>query len=203
MLKRILFSSASIFLISGSLVAQQPVEKINRNNFFYIAPVELFLNTIQLGYEHKLANHNTVALLGGFKLAKKNQMVSRLGGNAEFQYRINLLYNKEAISTITKRYTTFAYFAPYIEYKYEEITESYVPDISTKTNTLTTVNSGFAGVGFGVRFSGLENRFCLNLFAGGGLKYSDTHGLQNYDDFLQVGYTGIAPKVSFQMGIAF
>ena len=74
----------------------------------------------------------------------------------------------------------------------------------TEIQTVTTiVNSCFGGCGFGFRLTGAENRFSFNVFAGGGLKLSDVQGDNKYTDFLEVGYTGLAPKLAFQMGIAF
>lgn len=176
---------------------------MKKDNFFYVAPLDLFLNTIQVGYERKLKNHNTIAFNAGFKLSKKDEIVNRLGGSGEFQYRINLLYNKETLGSIVKKHSAFTYFAPFVQYRYEEITDLVSTDISTIQQENTFVNSGFVGLGFGMKLTGLENRFSLNIYAGGGLKYSDVNGNNKYDDFFEVGYTGIAPKVSFQIGITF
>ncbi|MGZ3862189.1 MAG: hypothetical protein ACXVPN_11745 [Bacteroidia bacterium] len=194
-----------VLAILSVAVLAQPENATSKThkNFFYVAPADLFLNTLQLGYERKLCNYNTFAVLGGFKLSKKDELINRIGGNGELQYRINLLYDKEALSSIIKRYTTFAYFAPYVQYRYEEITDIILSDAMPAQTKITMVNSGFAGLGFGFRLTAFENRFCINAFAGGGLKYSDINGLKKYDDFLEVGYTGIAPKIAFQMGIAF
>lgn len=195
-----------IAITNNSFSQEGPVDTIiKRHNFFYVAPLDLIFNTIQVGYERRLANHNSIAFNGGFKLSKKDEIVHRLGGNAEIQYRINLLYNKEGFSSLMKEHSTFAYFAPFTQYRYEEITDVFQnsTDFSLMDKENTYVNSGFAGFGFGVRLTALENRFCLNLFAGGGMKYSDIIGDKGYSDFTEVGYTGIAPKISFQLGIAF
>jgi len=172
-------------------------------NFFYVSPVDLFLNTLELGYERKLANQNSVAMSGGFKLSQKDGYFSRLGGHGEFQYRINLHYKKSNGGTVHQRFSTYGYFAPFVLFRYEQIVDAYSSDVSSSLNSTTFVNSGFTGVGFGLRLTGLESRFSMNFFAGGGIKYSDVNGQKTYEDFLQVGYTGITPKVSFQMGIAF
>ncbi len=189
----------------GNVAAQETEihEPKKRDNYFYVGPFDLFLNTLQLGYERKLKNHNTIAFTGSFRLSKKDEIINRLGGSGEFQYRVNLLYNKEAISAVAKKYSTFAYFAPYLQYRYEEITDPVFDGDSQALQKTTYVNSGFGGLGFGFRLTALENRFCLNLYAGGGLKYSDVHGDKRYADFMEAGYTGIAPKVAFQIGIAF
>lgn len=180
----------------------QTNEVIERQNRFYIAPIDLFFNTIQLGYERQLKNHNSIAAFGGFTLSKENNEVSDIGGTAELQYRINLLYNKEALSLVSRRYSTFAFFAPYFSYRYEEITDiGYYG--SRSGDTTSFIDSYFGGFGFGCRFTGLENRFCLNIFLGGGLKYSFVNGLDKYTEFIKPGYTGIAPKLGFDMGIAF
>lgn len=197
-----LFLSAGIFSFSQSESQDARTVK-KRSNRFYVAPVELFFNTLQLGYEHQLKNHNSVAITGGFKLSKKDENIDCIGGTGEFQYRVNLFYNKEASSPITKRYSTFAYFAPYLQYKYEERNDITYPEFSPPKTSVTIINSTFGGVGFGFRFTALENRFCVNMFAGGGLKYSDVKGDKKYTDFFESGYTGFAPKLALQMGIAF
>lgn len=194
-------------VVTAKLSAQDTTltNAFNKKNFFYIAPLDLIFNTIQIGYERKLPNHNSIAMYGGFKLSKKDEIVNRLGGNAEFQYRVNLLYDKEAVNPLIKNHSTYTYFAPFIQYRYEEITDTSPDsnDISITNKEQTYVNSGFAGFGFGIRLTALENRFTLNVFGGGGLKYSDVKGNRSYADFMEVGYTGIAPKISFQLGIAF
>lgn len=207
-MKKLLFT-----LLLGSMgfgntsVAQEnsPELSVEKKNFFYIAPLDLIFNTIQIGYERKLKNNNSIALNGGFKLSKKNEIIHRLGGNGEFQYRINLRYNKNNYNSFIKNHSTYTYFAPFIQYRYEEITDAFPDskDVSIVNKENTYVNSSFAGFGFGVRVSALENRFSLNLFAGGGMKYSDVKGDKSYADFTEVGYTGIAPKISFQIGVAF
>lgn len=191
-----------VFMAYATCFSQE-TEQIKKENYFYIGPIDLFLNTIQLSYERKLHNHNTFCLMGGFKLSKKDETINRLGGNGEFQYRINLLYNKEAVSSVVYKYSSFAYFAPFLQYRYEEITDviSFAP---APVETIRTyVNSYFGGMGFGLRISAMENRFSMNLFAGGGLKYSNVYGQRKYDAFTEIGYTGISPKIGFQMGIAF
>lgn len=205
MKKKYLFVIISCLVLFASAMAQEnKVATQEKENFFYIGPVDLFLNTLQLGYEKRLKNHNTLALLGGFTLSKSHNKVIDVGGTAEMQYRVNLLYNKEAISIVSTNYSTFAYFAPYFSYKYEEkMDNGYYESIYQSTDSLTTIHSYFGGFGFGFRLAGIENRFCLNVFLGGGLKYSVVNGLDTYTEFMKAGYTGIAPKMGFQMGIAF
>ncbi len=183
--------------------SQEELPGLRKNNYFYIGPVDLVFNTVELGYERKLKNHNSIVFLGGFKLSKRDNYFNRMGGNGEFQYRINLHYNKETISGLVKKYSTFAYFAPFFQYRYEDITDVTGSDINGDEYTHTIVNSGFAGLGFGFRLTALENRFCANFFAGGGMKYSDVSGLNRYTDFFEVGYTGIAPKFGIELGINF
>jgi hypothetical protein len=174
-----------------------------QRNYFYVSPVDLFFNNIELGYERMFASRNSVFLKGGIKLSKQDDYFDRQGANAEMQYRIDLRYTRNTIYTAPGRFTTYAYFAPYISYRYEQITEERTIELGVERQQVSFINAGFAGVGFGMRFTALESRFCLNLFAGGGLRYSDINGLRKYNEFLQPGYTGIAPKVSFQLGIAF
>lgn len=204
--KKILCTLFTVLLIQtvfpqGSEIAKS-VDK--RDNYFYIGPIDLFFSTLQLGYERRLKNNNTFALLGGFKLSQKNGIVERIGGNGELQYRINLLYNKEALNKLMKNYSTFAYFAPFFMYRYEEVNETiYYGPVSPDQINKTMVNSGIGGLGFGFRLTAVENRFSLNAFVGGGLKLSDTNGTGNFTAFNEIAYTGIAPRLEFHMGIAF
>ena len=192
MKRSILF--AILLLVSFSTFAQENAGR-PRNNFFCIGPLDLFLSTLQLSYERQLGA-NSLALTGGYKLSKKNNEIDRTGGNGELQLRINLLYDRSATNKAA-HYSTYPFFAPFVQYRYEDIRAQ-----SQETSN-TVVQSLFSGLGFGVRFTGLENRFTLSLFAGGGMKISSSTGPGRYDDFLEVGYTGIAPKIACYMGIAF
>lgn len=199
----ILFCLLFIQTSFSQQVEENQIKDNKKNDFFYFGPLDLFYNTLQLGYEHKIKNHNSIAILGGFKLSRKDEVTDRLGCNGEAQYRINLLYNKEALSPVVKNYTTFAYFAPYFQYRYEEIYYGYIQSSPLNGKVQTIVNSYFGGLGFGFRLTAAQSRFTLNVFAGGGLKYSDITGTKNYTGFTEVAYTGISPKVEFHMGIAF
>ncbi len=192
-----------VYSTFSSSILGQDISLKKRDNYFYVGPLDLFLNTIQLGYERKLGNYNTIFFSGGFKLSEKDDMINRIGGNGELQYRINLLYNKETVNPVLTHYSTFAYFAPFVQYRNEKITDLIQGDILVNKNEITIVNSGFAGLGFGFRFTAMQNRFCMNVYAGGGLKYSQVTGNKKYTNFIEVGYTGVAPKVSFEIGIAF
>lgn len=189
-------------LLSVTSIAQNDETPVRKGNMFYISPFELFLNTLQVGCEKKLKNHNTLALMGGFTLAKKNEVISDIGGSGEIQYRMNLLYNKRSINIVSSQYSTFVYFAPFANYRYVEKTDVVLAEAIQASNNITYINSLFGGFVFGGRFSGVENRFCLNVFLGGGLKYSVVEGQKEYTEFLRPGYTGIAPKAGFQLGIA-
>lgn len=200
---RILFS-LTLFssLVSCPLPAQESDQTATRNNFFYIGPVDLFYSTIQLSYERKLKNHNSFFLSAGYMLSKRQDFIDKTGANGEVQYKINLLYNKESVHPVVKAYSWFAYFAPFLSYKYEEITDQFSIAPGETRAVRTFVNSGFGGLGFGLRVTGIQNRLSLNIFAGGGLKFSDLNGQQQYSNFLEVGYTGITPKLELQLGIA-
>ena len=201
-MKKVLICLIGSFLFFPAL-GQENSGGREKENYFYVGPVDLIFNTLELGYERKLHNNNSFVVLGGFKLSKKDDIINRMGGNGELQYRINLLYNKEAVNGVVKKYSTFAYFAPFIQYRYEDITDMTVNDDNVQQQTHTIVNSAFGGLGFGFRLTALESRFCANFFAGGGLKYSDVTGLLRYTNFLETGYTGIAPKFGLQLGIKF
>ncbi|MDP1803313.1 MAG: hypothetical protein Q8L81_18265 [Bacteroidota bacterium] len=197
--KLIVFFSLLTLFVTAQNINQDKV--IKRSNFIYISPIDLFLKTFEIGYERNLKNNHAFAVTGGFKFDKTNETITRLGGTAEVQYKVNLLYSEGPKNIVIRPYSVFTYFAPYLSYRYEEINESINSEVNPPENSF--IHSGFGGVGFGFRLTGLENRFSLNAYAGGGLKYSDITGDQKYNDFWDVGYTGFAPKLSLQMGITF
>jgi hypothetical protein len=206
LIKKIFLSFFIFFIFISSSFSQERKAENNKKNYFYIAPFDFFFNTLKLGYERKMKNYNSFFLAGGFKLSEKETLINRIGGNVEIQYRINLFYNKETVNDISilKNYSLFSYFAPYFQYRYEEISDNFYKNSYKSDYTTTTiVNSYFGGAGLGLRFTGIENRFSFNLFAGGGLKYSELIGEKKYTDFFDVGYTGFAPKLDFQIGVAF
>lgn len=86
----------SAICISSVFSFSQEIKEFKKENFFYVGPFDLLLNTIQLSYEKKLRNYNTIFFSGGFKLSEKENIKNRIGGTGEIQYRINLLYNKES-----------------------------------------------------------------------------------------------------------
>lgn len=196
-MKKSIVTLFSLFCVTVS--AQDNVIK-PKHNFVYFSPVDLFYNTLELGYERSLKNHDAIAITGGFKLDKTSTAVNRVGGTGEIQYRVNLMYTENARITIIRPYSVFPYFAPYLSARYEKINN---PAIINDAQTTTTVRSVFGGVGFGFRITGINNRFTLNAFAGGGLKYADIDGDTKYDNFFEVGYNGFAPKLALQMGITF
>lgn len=183
--------------------AQENAPVVMNRNFFYVSPVDLFLNTLELGYERVLPSKNCLYVAGAYRLSKKDNYYDHMGGGGELQYRVNLHYKDQGAMTGRRNFSTFAYFAPYLNYRYEQITYAISGYGLSQTTSYSAINSGFGGVGFGFRLMSNGSRFCLNLFAGGGLRMSDVNGVRKYDDFLQAGYTGIAPKVSFQLGIGF
>lgn len=204
-MKKTLLSLLSTCFILSPSFSQENKEEKRKENFFYVAPFDLFLNTLQLGYEKKLKNHNALFASAGFKLSETQRTINRIGGNGEIQYKINLLYNKEASNTmaVVRNYSTFAYFAPYLQYRYEEMTDNINADALASSREISIVNSASAGVGFGFRLTGNENRFTVDVFAGGGLRLSDLNGASRYANFLEVGYSGLTPRLGFRMGIAF
>jgi hypothetical protein len=202
MLKKFLTCLAVLAYLTAHMNAASAQEPgCSGKHFIYVAPFDLFLNTFQAGYEVKLGGCNTLCMLGGFELAKQNGKLTRAGGNGEFQYRISLQYKDDA-DILNRKYRTFGYFAPFAQYRYHERHETTGPASEIQGSTSTYINAFFAGAGFGLRVSSGSNRFCMDVFAGGGLRLADVNGHQRYDDLLQPGYTGIAPKFGFRLGIA-
>ena len=81
-MKKVLFVLTLLFVGPLSVKPQaESKEPSKGNNYFYVSPINLFLSTLELGYERKLACHNTFVVLGAVKLSKKDNYFDRTGGS--------------------------------------------------------------------------------------------------------------------------
>ena len=209
----------SLFLIlfpSLSIFAQDNSQKKNwldeeKKNTFKISQTSFAANTFLLGYERSVGKFNSLQLYVSATAYKKNngslidEEKSIFGGSAELQFRTYLLPRERNLKGL--------YATPYV--KYQSIKIKNVFDNTsyngTSTFTYTTVedyyiNSFSGGVIIGYQFI-FSNIIVLDLYAGGGVKVSDSNKKTSILDeppfIFFPNYTGVSPKAGIKIGVAF
>jgi hypothetical protein len=195
----------SVLLLSAStLHAQTNYDSLNEarlssrqyNKAFYVSPFQFVLSTFQIGYENMFKNHERGILLNaGVTIEGANSSDQRLGGIGELQYRIYIIRTY-------KKTEENIYFGPFAQFKYIKHTDSLSawPDPAINTTYLSYAG----GVVFGIKFV-VKKRLVLDLFTGGGARYSDIRGTQPRwaPGFFDDGHTGIFPRMGANIGITF
>ena len=216
-MKKIILIAVTAGLFSTPVFSQETKqenknEEIIQHHFFYGNPLGIFQNKFRLSFENDLKSHNSFMVMGNLILSKGNGQ-SQSGGGGELHYRINMSKHPDRASPYC-----FFYFAPYMEYQYLQTTggNNYYSNYPTYYSAVVYcdqfINSVSGGLLMGIRLTNRSNRLAFNLYAGGGMKYSQTvlsnGGSYSYNEdlngsFIDPGYTGVVPKGGFQMGFSF
>lgn len=190
----------AITLLSLGVVAQEDEAPVKNNLLSFSIP-RLFMNNFSVQYERILSDHTSVAVSGGIIL-KENRGDSRLGGNAEFQFRMYPSIMREKVFQ-------GVYFAPYVNYRYVDIEESYYyyhyyPEPAEE---LDRVHEYYSTIGGGIAVGckiAIMQRVVFSFEVGGGLRYSTgTKDDGRYYDITDYGFTGIAPRADIGLGFFF
>lgn len=226
-MKKIKYFLPLLFFANFSLGQEE--SKLNEVNYtyhnhFYISPFHLLLNTIQMAYERDLLKSRHGFLLQGSMILSKNtdqELKFGLGGEFFFKIKLSrsfqLTYSKK---TETKSYPIayeFFYLSPFLQYNYFSQEHNDQTSSISSGNVYTTytieggtdvINTFGGGVVIGGRLT-LGKKFDMDLYAGGGVKYSGIDVTNNnfLDDYgsniFEPGFTGVYPKLGFRLGIAF
>ncbi|MBL4715182.1 MAG: hypothetical protein COC01_01705 [Bacteroidetes bacterium] len=187
-----------------------------RTNHFYFDPFQVFGGVFQVGYEKDADNVSFTLFVSGILRERSWNNAYRAGLGGEIQVRFHQ-YNFVKIKKIDPQKATYnhiVYFAPF--FKYQNVNDKYtetewVPDpnnpwgggnqVIVEHNNLVTSYAG--GIIFGMKMI-LMKKMVLDFYAGGGLKISDVIGdLNAYNGLWSLGYSGVMPKLGFQLGANF
>ena len=169
------------------------------NNKLKFSLVNFVDNTLFLSYERTMKNGNAW-FIGCGPLYSNSNSEPKSGLRSELQYK---LYITEKIKENSiKR----IYFAPYLTYKYLEKT-STVWNGFASSKVKNTYHSFCPGIVAGYSIT-VYNRINIDFYLGGGLKRTfdgDFNGHIDYDNgnIWSPGYSGVIPKVGFDVGITF
>jgi len=197
-MKKIICIICSLFIFTFTQ-AQNGANSLIKNSQFHF-----FDGTFQLSYEKSFSSNKSINISGGFHLRDNNNYSysNEKGWVGELQLRRYLLHEVNNNSKLSGFFV-----APYIKGAYfsmEEENYYYDPeyDDSGEYSSLREIKSFQGGVlmGYQMVFSGIVS---LELFLGGGMQYADSDK-NYYSDFYQIkGYTGVVPRIGFNVGVSF
>jgi hypothetical protein len=178
--KNLLVLTISLFSMSFAFSQEQ------YNRSFYFDPISIFAGKMNVGYEQINFNNNSSILVSAS--GYYNTSIEYMGTGAEFMYRKFLI---DLNSSKGKNKIQWKpYFGPYVSYKFHQIEG-------------VSINSAGGGVLFGARTTG--SRIVLDVFLGGGFKYSDNTAGEYYSDlwYFSPDYSGFLPKAGVKIGLNF
>jgi len=171
------------------------------NNKLKFSVVNFVDNTLFISYEHTLKNGNGL-FIGCGPLYSNSNSEPKSGLRSELQYKLYITEKQKSNSI--KR----IYFAPFLTYKFlEKKYISYYNGIAYVPDYTMQYHSFCPGIIAGYSIT-VYNRINIDLYVGGGLKRTfdgNFNGHINYDNYnlWDPGYSGVIPKVGFDIGITF
>lgn len=205
-----------ILLLSVGLSSVNAQEKIN--SLVKNSPFHFIGNTFHMSYEKSFAIDKSVNISGGFHLNSENMHFpwnseQEIGWAGELQVRKYLLNFKKSNSGLSgvyvAPYAKGAYFrtegsddiALMGEYSENWVGEDYAPEESY-VREIKNIQVG-ALMGVQVLFA---NVVSMELFLGGGVQFAEVVGSYQYfydgDDNWGKSYTGVMPRIGFNIGVA-
>lgn len=193
-----------------------------------VSPFHFVDGTIYSTYERALSNNNSFTLSGGYNLTENGDEYGWMGELQLRKYVFKPAINNSSDSPLSgvyaglygngkyfvqqyDRYITSWEIEPYQKPNYDEngnyIGSTYIDGIgysSVKKTDEYEVKQMEGGIvmGFQMIFS---NNLSLDFFVGGGLRSSVIENKPKEIEFYapERGYTGIVPKIGFDVGISF
>lgn len=185
MKKSILLSVFAFFAFSA----------FSQSNLVKISPFHLLDGTFYTSIEKNLNNDRTIYLAGGYRLSDNGDDFGWMG---ELQIR-KYLYRFTKSQSLGDSPFSGVYGGIYANGKYfsEFDGDNYY---SPEHYEIKQVE---AGVMMGIQMV-FYKKLSLDFCVGGGLRASDISGNYNrIPSFPERGYTGVVPKVGFEVGISF
>lgn len=227
-MKKITIAVLLLFVGFGSVNAQEEVNALIKNS-----PFHFIGNTFHMSYERVFDEDKSFNLSGGFHLSGYNwdndaemggvgsvyyDRNSEIGWSGEIQIRKYIVNFKNSTSVLNGLYVApyvkGSYFSEeysydngyYMEGYYDEedvwVSACYAEDI---VDSDREVKSAQGGVVMGVQYLFVD-ALSLDFFVGGGVKYAESSGGEAYwadDTIWDRAYSGVLPKVGFNIGVVF
>lgn len=183
-----------------------------------ISPFYFVDGTFQTSYEKAVKNDNSIAISAGYHLAENGDEYGWMGELQIRRYVVKPKFNNSSDSPLSGiyagLYTNCKYFLQQDEwYNNSWIIEPYYDDNGMYVNgegySYEIIKQEYdikqleGGVIFGIQMIFSKN-FSLDFLLGGGIRSSDIDNKPLNLEFNspERGYTGIVPKIGFELGIA-
>lgn len=172
----------------------------SQNALVKISPFHFLDGTIYATYERALNNNNSFALSGGYRLSDNADEYGWMGELQLRKYIFKPSINSSSESSLAGIYAGLYGNGKYFVEQYEK-NYSNTHRSSTQEYDVKQMEGGVL-MGMQILFS---EKLSLDLYAGGGLRYSEFDNKPMYLDLYspERGYTGIVPKIGFDIGLTF
>lgn len=167
-----------------------------------ISPFHFLDGTVYATYERALNNNNSFALSGGYRLSDNGDEYGWMGEIQLRKYIFKPAINSSSESSLAGVYAGLYANGKYFVEQYEKY--YYYNNIYSSTNHDYDIKQVEGGVLMGIQLI-FSEKLSLDLFAGGGLRNSQFDNKPLDIDFYSPdrGYTGIVPKIGFDIGVSF
>jgi hypothetical protein len=181
------------------------------NNVLRLSPIELGRAEFQVGYERYFAHRTQSLVLNPSIIKGSRGTETKDGYQLMVQYRFYLSQLQRATNETLNMFNIGFYAAPYVlGLTYKETYEYGIYDPLTFEQDFQLIEEAVdaleGGALLGIQLD-ITRRIVLDFFVGGGIRESNvtssnTEGRNEYG-ILDLAYSGVKPRIGFQMGITF
>ena len=176
-----------------------------------ISPFHFSDATFNISVEKSMKSDYTLNFSGGVHLLEDGwDARDEKGVTSEIQLRKYVLSFRNSESKLNGIYVApfaqISYFRMHNIYRnwiyeYDDVTGDYVGSFLEETNVNASSKSGQAGVVMGVQYI-MSDVILVDFFLGGGVQYAVESGNRDrYNDIGSRFYTGVMPKIGFNVGV--
>jgi hypothetical protein len=196
-------------LVLGALTsnAQDGAKALIKNS-----PFHFFDGTFNMSYEKAISNSKSLNFSGGFHL-QDNSWSSEddIGWIGELQlrkYLINFKKQKSVLSGVyVAPYIKGAYFSSeedWQDYGYYDENDLWIEEVGYYNSYSKEIKNIQGGLLMGAQLL-FGNIISLEVFLGGGIQYAEVEGFNSdyYNTSNMKEYTGVIPRIGFNIGAAF
>ena len=188
-------------------------------NALKVSPFEFGQSKFQVSYELYNRSRSQSLLVMPSLILEENGKDIKKGVELMMQYRFFLSHLRKGENKTLGFYDIGFYAGPYmliVGYREDYERDIYYPDKGNAEQMTfeKDVEAVEAGVILGIQFD-ITTRILLDFYIGGGIRQGDV--MDSFDDFdhpddfyyepsygvFDIEYTGVKPKVGFQVGISF
>lgn len=211
-MKKIFSILLCLGFIAGTAQAQEGETSSSPvRNIIKFSPFHFVESTFLMSYERMMPSNKSSIYINAGLHSRENSFYGfggtpqpSFGFQGEVQYRAYVAAPREK-SFRDKGFFFFKgiYAGPYAYYRYRsQSSQQWDPITLTYDNSPQDISEYSGGVVMGVQFA-ILNKLYMDFYTGGGIKFSQGASDNGYRDVTSVGYTGVIPKIGFQIGIGF